>query len=139
MEHNRPIGFWLKLVDGLIDAQFEATLEEHGVTRRQWQIMNLLAERPATMAELEAELSPFSISGSEETLAEHLEELGESNWVLREREQFTLAELGRNSMTVLGEVVAENRDRAAEGIAPEDYERTVSALERMARNLGWDA
>ena len=38
MENQRPIGFWLKLVDSLIDEQFASTLEEHGVTRRQWQL-----------------------------------------------------------------------------------------------------
>ena len=34
MNATRPLGFWLKLVDSLIDEQFAATLEEHGVTRR---------------------------------------------------------------------------------------------------------
>ncbi|MCU1534906.1 MAG: transcriptional regulator, partial [Glaciihabitans sp.] len=37
MADQRPIGFWLKLVDRMIDEQFAATIEEHGVTRRQWQ------------------------------------------------------------------------------------------------------
>ena len=52
MAANRPIGFWLRLVDGLINEQFDATVEEHGVTRRQWQIMNVLAEAPATARRL---------------------------------------------------------------------------------------
>jgi len=34
MTDQRPIGFWLKLVDRLIDERFALTLEEHGVTRR---------------------------------------------------------------------------------------------------------
>ena len=29
---ERPIGFWLRLVDNLINEQFASTLDEHGVT-----------------------------------------------------------------------------------------------------------
>lgn len=136
MEQTRPIGYWLKLVDGLISTQFDTTLEEHGVTRRQWQILNLLAEKPATPEELDAELGPF-LEQAEETLAEHLAELTESNWLDQDNGRYSLAELGRSSMRVLGDVVGQDRERIIEGIAPEDYETTVSALEAMAKNLGW--
>ncbi len=56
---TRPIGFWLKLVDRLIDEQFAATLEEHGVTRRQWQLLNVLSREPATVEQLDAAVAPF--------------------------------------------------------------------------------
>ena len=61
MNAQRPLGYWLKLVDSLIDEQFAATLEEHGVTRRQWQVLNLLEQQPATEAQLDAGLSPSSL------------------------------------------------------------------------------
>ncbi|GAA1345978.1 MarR family winged helix-turn-helix transcriptional regulator [Arthrobacter roseus] len=137
MEHNRPIGFWLKLVDGLVDSRFESMLEEHGVTRRQWQLLNLLAERPTTVAELESELEPFLSLPGGETIPEHLEELTESGWVSQSDGTYSLEELGRNSMAVLSEVVAENRAQVTEGVTHADYETTVAVLERMARNLGW--
>ena len=56
---ERPIGFWLKLVDQLVDDQFGASFEEHGVTRRQWQMMNLLTDGPATERQLSDALKPF--------------------------------------------------------------------------------
>ena len=49
----RPIGFWLKLVDRLIDDGFARTLEEHGVTRRQWQLLNVLSRQRATVEQLD--------------------------------------------------------------------------------------
>ena len=54
----RPIGFWLKLVDRLIDEQFDRTLGAHDVSRRQWQLLNILAARPAAPAELDAAIQP---------------------------------------------------------------------------------
>lgn len=56
---DRPIGFWLKLVDQLIDERFDTTLDEHGVTRRQWQMLNLLSRGAADQAALDAAVAPF--------------------------------------------------------------------------------
>ena len=58
-DQERPIGFWLKLVDQMVDDQFGASFEEHGVTRRQWQMMNLLVDGPATQKQLSDGLRPF--------------------------------------------------------------------------------
>lgn len=137
MDHRRPIGFWLKLVDGLIEDQLDATLEEHGVTRRQWQILNLLADQSAAIGELEASLPPFLGQQGEETLAEHLEELSDSNWLSQEAGQYSLTALGHSSLAMLGEVVGQNHNQVSEGISAEDYGTANNVLERMARNLGW--
>ena len=59
MQTPRPIGFWLKLVDRMIDEQFASTLEEHGVTRRQWQLLNILARENATVQQLDTAVAPF--------------------------------------------------------------------------------
>lgn len=59
MNEKRPLGYWLKLVDSLITEQFTESLEEHGVTRKQWQLLNVLARGPATGGELTAALAPF--------------------------------------------------------------------------------
>ena len=55
----RPIGFWLKLVDRLIDDGFARTLEEHGVTRRQWQLLTILDANAASGEQLSAAILPF--------------------------------------------------------------------------------
>ena len=50
---RRPIGFWLKLVDRLIDARLEASLG--GLSRRHWQVLNVAGRaapvRPRSMLE----------------------------------------------------------------------------------------
>ncbi|WP_028279855.1 transcriptional regulator [Arthrobacter sp. H5] len=137
MEQRRPLEFWIKLVDGLIDEQFEASLEEHGVTRRQWQILNLLAKEPATMTDLNTALAELPDDHSEETLPEQLEELTDSNWLTAQGTEYALTELGRSSVTMLTEVVSHNRDRLGADVSPADYQTATDVLEHMAKNLGW--
>ena len=137
-DDRRPIGFWLKLVDRLIDEEFAATIEEHGVTRRQWQLLSLLGDSPTPPEELDKRLSPF-LEDSETTTEDELRELIESDWVRAQPSGFVLTETGTVAFGRLGERVAELRARAADGIDPAEYNRVVATLERMARNLGWNA
>ena len=39
---DKPIGFWLKELDRLIDKHFEMQLSDAGLSRRQWQLLNCL-------------------------------------------------------------------------------------------------
>lgn len=137
MATQRPLGFWLKLVDGLINQQFDGLVEEHGVTRPQWQIMNVLAENPSTETELTNVLKPFFDSTASVSAAEPVTELLESGWVDFDGERYSLTELGHESLLRLGEVVEHQREKITENIPAEEYEATLDVLQRMAHNLGW--
>ncbi|TBN58093.1 MarR family transcriptional regulator [Glaciihabitans arcticus] len=140
MTDQRPIGFWLKLVDRLIDEQFASTLEEHGVTRRQWQLLNVLSRGPATVHQLDAAVAPFLANrgeGVSESSAEHLSELIESAWVDATQAGYELTERGQAAFRRLADVVAEQRTTVARGITDAEYLATVDVLSRVAHNLGW--
>jgi hypothetical protein len=141
MTDQRPIGFWLKLVDRLIDEQFASTLEEHGVTRRQWQLLNLLAQGSSSLGTLDAALAPFLAAATDDAAAEssseHLTELVESDWVTGTPEAYTLTERGSTAFQRLADVVSENRTQVARGITDAEYLATVDVLQRVAGNLGW--
>jgi hypothetical protein len=137
MVESRPIGFWLKLVDRLIDERFAAIIEEHGVTRRQWQLLNVMEPGAATVEQLDQAIAPFFEPGTEETAAEHLAELVESDWITVSGSAYSLTDRGRGAFGRLQEVVGELRDQTGEGLTEEQYATTLSALERMAVNLGW--
>jgi DNA-binding MarR family transcriptional regulator len=137
MDTPRPIGYWLKLVDRLIDEQFASTLEEHGVTRRQWQLLNVLSREPATVEQLDAAVAPFLSAADSETSADHLTELIESAWVDATPTGYELTDRGRAAFGRLADVVATQRTVVAEGVSPDEYTQTIAVLERMARNLGW--
>ena len=138
MSTPRPIGFWLKLVDAQIDEQFASTLDEHGVTRRQWQLLNVLAQEPATVEQLAAAVAPFLSSEDGESSSEHLAELIDSGWVALPSSRYELTERGRTALDRLSAVVGAQRTLMTEGLTQEQYDDTLAVLERMARNLGWN-
>ena len=55
----RPIGYWLKHLDRLIDDSFSRALAADELTRRHWQVLNTAARGPASPAELTQALEPF--------------------------------------------------------------------------------
>ena len=135
MTDHRPIGYWLKLVDRLIDEHFDGTLDEHGVTRRQWQLLNLLGRGPATREELNDALSPFL--GTDGTTASEIDELVESDWVAASPSGFALTPRGETAFERISEVVVRIRADLSQGLSDEEYTVTMRSLERMSRNLGW--
>lgn len=141
MTDQRPIGYWLKLVDRLIDEQFASTLDEHGVTRRQWQLLSVLSRGASTIEQLDEAIAPFlsadPVGAASESSAEHLSELIESGWVAATPVGYETTERGQGAYGRLAEVVGQNRTRIANGITEEEYRSTVDVLERMARNLGY--
>ncbi|GAA4381807.1 MarR family winged helix-turn-helix transcriptional regulator [Paeniglutamicibacter cryotolerans] len=141
MNEKRPLGYWLKLVDSLITEQFTESLEEHGVTRKQWQLLNVLARGPATGGELTAALAPFfgdpPATDEPSSPSEHLAELVESGWVNEEGHTFSLTERGATSLDKLSEIVDTMREESSAGVSEADYAATIGSLRRMAENLGW--
>lgn len=136
MVDPRPIAYWLKLVDNLIEKQFAATLDEHGVTLRQWQLLSVLVRSSATIEQLNDAIAPF-VEGDAESAAEHLSELIESAWVDATASGYELTERGRTAFTTLADVVTKQRASIAQGIDEKEYLEAVGVLERMARNLGF--
>jgi hypothetical protein len=49
-DDRRPIGYWLKHLDSMIEGTFERTLASEGLTRRHWQVLNTLHTQPSTPA-----------------------------------------------------------------------------------------
>jgi hypothetical protein len=143
MPDQRPIGYWLKLVDSLIDEQFAATLEEHGVTRRQWQLLNILSRGTSTVDQLDEALAPFlskdERAGKPESAAEHLTELIDSAWIDATPSGYELTERGVGALDRLTTVVAAQRTSIAQGVDSDEYAATIDVLERMAKNLGWSS
>jgi DNA-binding MarR family transcriptional regulator len=134
---RRPIGFWLKLVDRLIDEGFDAVLGEAGLTRRHWKVLNLLHAEPATVQQTDRILAPF-LDASEATTRPVLDDLHARGWVTWTDDQHaTLTEAGTAAHAELLRKVSRNRERLSAGITPQEYGATIDVLRRMAVNLGW--
>src|SRR5690349_5377317 len=116
MPEQRPIGFWVRTVDRLIDEQFAAAAAETGLTRRQWQILNVLAEHPgpAGRETVVVALAPFLAPG--EALDEHL--AGITELVTVRPAVLELTPIGRARLDQVRErSVQRLRDRVASGLS----------------------
>lgn len=147
MDTQQPIGYWVKLVDRLIDELFATTLEEHGITRRQWQLLNVLSQGAAGVERLDSEIAPFLTPASttvppeqsaHTSSLESLTELVESDWLTTDGTRYELADRGRTVVDRLTAVIANERTKATVGVTPEQYQTAVTVLETMARNLTLD-
>lgn len=133
------LSYWLNMVDTLLTTRVNESLAEHGLTRAQWQLMNALTSRPQSTTELGHALPP-SVAGAEEgprTVTEHLDELVESGWLVVEGDLYTLTSTGRTSGERVAAVVEEMRADITEGLDEDQYQTVMTALQTMARNLGW--
>jgi DNA-binding MarR family transcriptional regulator len=131
---DKPIGYWLKKVDRLIDGQFERQLAEARLSRRQWQLLNLLEDGPRSVPELETELQPFLQEAPNE-LSDALSGLVSRGWAESADDMVGLTETGRAQFGLLKAKVAELRQAATAGISPAEYQTTIDVLSRMAANL----
>lgn len=134
---DRPLAFWLALVDRLVEEKFSGALEEHGVTRTQWRVLGVLASGPASGTDLEGALADMPPDEDGGSAADELTELVESGWVKSDGD-YSITERGAAAHDRLADVVDELRATLTEGLTDEEQAATSVALERMARNLGWN-
>jgi DNA-binding MarR family transcriptional regulator len=134
---RRPIGFWLKLVDRLLDEGFDRLLGDQGLTRRHWQALTALQDGPATVGELDARLAPFlgEREPSTRPVLDDLAARGWATWAAGDRAASTPGGAAAHAR-LLAEVSAQRR-RVTEGVSADEYQGTVAVLARMAANLGW--
>jgi DNA-binding MarR family transcriptional regulator len=134
---DRPLAFWLALVDRLVEEKFSGALEEHGVTRTQWKVLTMLASGPASGADLEGALADMPPDADGGSGADELAELVESGWVHSDGD-YSITDRGAAAHDRLADVVDELRATLTEGLTDEEQAAAAVSLERMARNLGWN-
>jgi DNA-binding MarR family transcriptional regulator len=135
MEQNRrPIGYWLKHVDRLIEETFERTLGDDGLTRRHWQVLNTLDAGPTTAGALAVALEPF-VGDDTAGIDRVIDDLARRGWLHRPDGRVQLSHEGRSAHTRIKERVAATRQRLRAGITDDEYLHVIAILERMAANL----
>jgi DNA-binding MarR family transcriptional regulator len=132
---RRPIGYWLKHLDRLIENTFSRTLAGQGLTRRHWQVLNTLAHGPASPADLAKALDPFlrdDPTGQATTEAD----LIDRGWVSRGHDGWLcLTPHGQTAHQQTQEQVQQTRGLMLHGITAGEYAAVIDILTRMAANL----
>lgn len=127
---NKPIGWWIKEADRLLELSFEQVLAADGVNRRQWQALNAArGEEPIAVA-----LAPFlaGTDDNQDALAAITGPLVARGWL---DEDDRLTRDGEAAFVNLSEKVRAERRRIRNGIVDSEYLQTVDVLRRMVANL----
>lgn len=132
----RPIGYWLKLLDRLLEEDLDRTLVPFDLNRRQWQILNVLAEGPSDASAVYRELNAFFVD--EAQVNSMLALLKSEGWIdATLNGETSLTDAGNRRLTAALNSVRAARQRISFGIEADEYNQTVNTLRSMCENLGW--
>lgn len=134
MDAPKPLGYWLNHLHNLLENHFALVLSDLGVNRRQWQLLNTLAQGARAGTDLEQALAPFWTAdepGSRQVLA-HLATRG---WTEEAAGIVTLTRAGVAAHGELLQRVEKARAVVLEGLNPDQYSETVRILSVMAGNV----
>ncbi|MFB0631416.1 MarR family winged helix-turn-helix transcriptional regulator [Streptomyces sp. AB3(2024)] len=133
----KPIGYYLKHLDDLINREFDGALAASDLTRRHWQVLHTLAgDGPQDPAGLTARLLPFWGQDAI-TLDEVASGLTARGWIALDpgAGTYALTASGDRGHADAERLVMAARDRTAAGVTDEEYLGAVTVLARMCANL----
>src|SRR5262249_47005418 len=105
------------------------------LTRRHWQVMNVLRESPQQEAGLTEAIRPFWGPGAI-TLDEVTSELTRRGWLTQDDTGcYALTPAARAGQAAVEQKVHGIRSTFLTGLTEQDYRGTVRVLQRMAENL----
>ncbi|MEZ2389211.1 MarR family transcriptional regulator [bacterium RCC_150] len=130
---NKPIAYWIKRLDAALEAHLDSTLAKMKLSRKQWQTINILAERPLRPAALNEALLPLWGSDTKHRESELASLVGRGMIVMVD-EVIALSERGRAARSEAEWRLRDSREEITAGIGIDEYAIAVSVLERMALN-----
>ncbi|MEU2712527.1 MarR family winged helix-turn-helix transcriptional regulator [Streptomyces sp. NPDC007205] len=129
----KPIGYWLNRTDKALTRAMNDTLTEFGLTRVDWQVLNVVRDSPG--AGDSDVLSALAVNADVLTLKASVDAVLTGGWATRTApDRLALTPDGRRRLTAVAERVEAFRERCVTGITPDEYRTAVQVLERMARN-----
>lgn len=131
MDDERPIGWWVKRLDTLLEEALDSVVAGEGLTRRHWQVLHSLAGGMHSESDVLAALADFP--GDTGAVVGDLAGRG---WVQRTEDgALLLTADGTAAHDRVSRAVGRVRRHTADGLSRQEYERTVLVLRRMAENV----
>jgi DNA-binding MarR family transcriptional regulator len=124
----RPLGYWLVHIHEQMETGFERLLAGDALTRRHWQVLNTIAAKPGSLAEIEQALAHF-----QDDVRPLVEDFTDRGWVTGEYE---LTTAGREAYDRVAQRVQGERAKLLTGISDEEYATLMNLLERISANAG---
>lgn len=131
------LGYWVKLVDRLLEIRLEHILASDLLTRPHWQILSIVHQEPLSEADLEMQLLPF-VGRSSTPIRVHIDDLMEAGWLDYRGGRYFLAASRVDAYAATAQKVQRMRRAVMAGISVEDYHLVMRILAQVSTNLGWD-
>ncbi len=131
---DRPLGYWVKHLDTLLEESLDRVLARSGMRRRHWQVLNVLRNGPQTRAQVAEAMLPFWVAASV-TQTDVVDDLVRRGWAETDGDLYTLTADGEQAYSRVSLDVATLRAQVTDGFTAEEYAAVVEALARMAANL----
>ena len=120
MAEERPIGWWVRRLDSLLEEAVDAVVTGEGLTRRHWQVQHSLATGTEPEDDVDAVVSDLVGRG----------------WVVRlGTGGVGLTPEGAAAHDRVNRAVGRVRRHVADGLSRSEYERTILVLSRMVDNI----
>ena len=120
MAEERPIGWWVKRLDALLEEAVDAVVTGEALTRRHWQVLHSLATGTEQEADADTVVSDLVGRG----------------WVVRlGTGRVGLTPDGAAAHDRVNRAVGRVRRHVADGLSRNEYERTILVLSRMVSNI----
>ncbi|MGY1702671.1 hypothetical protein [Geodermatophilus sp. SYSU D00766] len=132
MQGQRPVGWWVRRLDELLEEGLDGVVVGEGLTRRHWQLLQSVAGAPVPRADLHAALAGFA---GPEDLGAALADLAARGWLADDAGTLALTADGRVAHERLAAAVGAFRRRVADGLTAEEYAAVVAGLARMVANV----
>jgi len=130
-EEQRPIGWWVRRLDPLLEEAVDAAVAGEGLTRRHWQVLHSLAEGEVSEVAVHDALRDFRGD-----VGAVVADLAARGWVTRPAPgHVELTEDGVAAHDRMSRAVGRVRRHAADGLSRQEYERTILVLSRMVENM----
>ncbi|WLQ05809.1 MarR family transcriptional regulator [Arthrobacter oryzae] len=131
---NRPIGYWVKRLDSLLEKLLDATLASLSLTRRQWQVLTALRVGALAPADVEVLLRSLDSGGGGGVQERDMAALVRKRLVVLVDGRLSLAEAGSELHLEVSRRMESTRSELTAGIGTDEYAIAVSVLERITKN-----
>ena len=130
-DEQRPIGWWVRRLDALLEEAVDTAVSAEGLTRRHWQVLHSLAEGGTSEAAVQETLADFPGD-----VGAVVTDLAARGWVDRPAPgSAQLTEDGLAAHDRVFRAVGRVRRHVADGLSRQEYERTILVLSRMVQNM----
>lgn len=136
MTAPRPLSYWVRTLDTLLQDEFARLAQETGLDRGQWQVLTRLRVGSIADHAMRDGLAPFVLEG--DSADDVLDRVVKDGLVEHQANEYRLTDRGRERIDQVEELaVADIRGRATDGLSEEEYDDLLGKLGRLATNLGW--